>query len=296
MQGQGHDPKPSPRPADRVVPIGEAFKPQKLQTPIDKMARNQAGKRSRTQTERKRGRYIRAREMHGDVNDVAFDATFRSAAPFQIRRARKDVALAIETQDLKQKVRVRRAANLILFVVDASWSMAAAERMIATKGAIMSLLVDAYQKRDRVGLVVFQKEEARTVLPPTSSVELAQKALKEIPVGGKTPLSAGLLLAHQILIRERMRDSEVMPLMIVVTDGAGNVSMTDLPPQEEAHRIAGMIHKTDLRSIVINTEHEAFDRGLAAMLADKLGGPVYTLKELRAEELYAKVRENLLPK
>lgn len=260
------------------------------------MARKGAGKRSRTRTERKRGRYVRAREMRGEVSDVAFDATFRASAPHQLARARKDVALAIESQDLRKKVRVRRAANLILFVVDASWSMAAAERMIATKGAIMSLLVDAYQKRDRVGLVVFQKEEARTVLPPTSSVELAQKALKDIPVGGKTPLSAGLLLAHQILIRERMRDPEVMPLMIVVTDGAGNVSLTDLPPQEEAHRVAAMIKKSDLRSLVVNTEHEAFDRGLAAALADKLGGPVYTLKQLRAEELYARVRENLQSK
>ena len=299
MQGQGHDPsKPSPHPADRPISIGDTFKPQKLQTPIDKMARKTAGKRSRTQTERKRGRYVRSREMGGEKTDVAFDATFRMAAPHQIERreARDDVALAIESQDLRRKVRVRRAANLILFVVDASWSMAAAERMIATKGAIMSLLVDAYQKRDRVGLVVFQKEEARTVLPPTSSVELAQKALKDVPVGGKTPLSAGLLLAHQILIRERVRDPEVMPLMIVVTDGAGNVSMTDLPPQEEAHRIAAMIRKAGLRSIVINTEHEAFDRGLAAGLAEKLGGNVYTLKQLRAEELYARVRENLLPK
>lgn len=297
MQGQGHDPsKPSPRPADRPVPVGEPFKPHKLQTPIDKMARKNAGKRSRTRTERKRGRYIRAREVQGEVSDLAFDATFRASAPHQLARARRDVALAIESQDLRQKVRVRRAANLILFVVDASWSMAAAERMIATKGAIMSLLVDAYQKRDRVGLVVFQKEEARTVLPPTSSVELAQKALKDIPVGGKTPLSAGLLLAHQILIRERMRDPEVMPLMIVVTDGAGNVSLTDLPPQEEAHRIAAMIKKADLRAIVVNTEHEAFDRGLAAALAEKMGGNVYTLKQLRAEELYARVRENLLPK
>lgn len=260
------------------------------------MARDTAGKRSRTRTERKRGRYIRAREMRGNPTDLAFDATFRASAVHQIERSHQDVALAIEPSDLRQKVRVRRAANLILFVVDASWSMAAAERMIATKGAIMSLLVDAYQKRDRVGLVVFQKEEARTVLPPTSSVELAQKALKDIPVGGKTPLSAGLLLAHQIMIRERVRDPEVMPLMIVVTDGAGNVSMTDLPPQEEAHRIAIMIKKAGLRSVVINTEHEAFDRGLAAMLADKLGGNVYTLKQLRAEELYAKVRENLIPK
>lgn len=297
MQGQGHDPtKPSPRPADRPISVGEQFKPHKLQTPIDKMARKTAGKRSRTRTERKRGRYIKSREMRGEVNDLAFDATFRASAPHQLARARQDVALAIESQDLRQKVRVRRAANLILFVVDASWSMAAAERMIATKGAIMSLLVDAYQKRDRVGLVVFQKEEARTVLPPTSSVELAQKALKDIPVGGKTPLSAGLLLAHQILIRERMRDPEVMPLMIVVTDGAGNVSMTDLPPQEEAHRIALMIKKAELRSIVINTEHEAFDRGLAGALAEKMGGNVYTLKQLKAEELYARVRENLLPK
>ena len=179
--------------------------------------------------------------MTKEKSDLAFDATFRQAAPHQIRREHKNVALAIESHDLRKKVRVRRAANLILFVVDASWSMAAAERMTATKGAIMSLLIDAYQKRDRVGLVVFQKEDARLVLPPTSSVDLAQKLLKDIPVGGKTPLSAGLVLAHQVLVRERARDREVMPLMIIVTDGAGNVSMTDLPPQEEATRVAAMI-------------------------------------------------------
>ncbi len=231
--------------------------------------------------------------MNGAKSDLAFDATFRQAAPYQVRREHKDVALAIESQDLRKKVRVRRAANLILFVVDASWSMAAAERMIATKGAIMSLLIDAYQKRDRVGLIVFQKEEARLVLPPTSSVDLAQKLLKDIPVGGKTPLSAGLVLAHQVLVRERARDREVMPLMIIVTDGAGNVSMTDLPPQEEATRVAAMIKKTDLRAVVINTEHEAFDRGLAQGLADTLGGACYTLKQLKAEELYHRVREEM---
>ena len=112
--------------------------------------------------------------------------------------------LAVEKSDLQRKVRVRRAANLILFVVDASWSMAAAERMEATKGAIMSLLMDAYQRRDQVGLVVFQKEEARLVLPPTSSVELAKHRLADVPVGGKTPLSAGLLMAYRVL---RQRDA-----------------------------------------------------------------------------------------
>jgi magnesium chelatase subunit D len=294
VQGTGHEAgKPAARPADTIVNIGKTFRPQKLQTPLDKLPRKVAGKRSRTRTERKRGRYISSREMRGKPSDVAFDATLRQAAPYQLRRARKDVALAIEKHDLRQKVRVRRAANLILFVVDASWSMAAAERMIATKGAIMSLLIDAYQKRDRVGLIVFQKEDARLVLPPTSSVDLAENALKEVPVGGKTPLSAGLLLAHQVLIRERMRDREVMPLMIVVTDGAGNVSMTDMPPQEEALKVAAMIKKADLRTVVINTEHEAFDRGLAQELADALGGPCYTLKQLKAEELYARVREEM---
>lgn len=278
---------------DTIVNVGKTFRPQKLQTPLDKLPRKVAGKRSRTRTERKRGRYISSRPVKGKPTDIAFDATLRQAAPYQINRSHQDVALAIEKQDLRQKVRVRRAANLILFVVDASWSMAAAERMIATKGAIMSLLIDAYQKRDRVGLVVFQKEEARIVLPPTSSVDLAENALKEIPVGGKTPLSAGLLLAHQVLIRERLKDREVMPLMIVVTDGAGNVSMTDLPPQEEALKVAAMIKKADLRAVVINTEHEAFDRGLAQELADHLGAPCYTLKQLRAEELYARVREEM---
>ena len=110
---------------------------------------------------------------------------------------------------------------------------AAAERIEATKGAIMSLLEDAYQRRDAVGLVIFHKDQAHVILEPTSSVELAQKVLKDIPVGGKTPLSSGLWLSYQVLERERRTNPEVMPLMILLTDGAGNVSMSDLPPQEE---------------------------------------------------------------
>ena len=108
----------------------------------------------------------------GKTNDLAFDATLRAAAPFQPQREEQktehDVAFAIRSEDFQRKVRVRKAANLILFVVDASWSMAVAERMSATKGAIMSLLTDAYQRRDRVGLIVFQKNQATMVLQPTS--------------------------------------------------------------------------------------------------------------------------------
>lgn len=157
----------------------------------------------------------------------------------------------------------------------------------------MSLLTDAYQRRDRVGLVVFNKNEATLVLPPTNSVHLAQKALVDIAVGGKTPLSAGLLLAYEVFVREATVHPDVMPLMILLTDGAGNVSISDLPPQEEAHRIAKMIRESGIRSVVINMEHAAFDQGLAQLLADNLDSPCHTLEDLAAESLYVKVLEQL---
>lgn len=203
------------------------------------------------------------------------------------------MAFAIQTSDFQRKVRVKRAANLVLFVVDASWSMAVAERMAATKGAILSLLTDAYQRRDRVGLVVFQKDRSTLVLQPTNSIQLAQRALADIPVGGKTPLSAGLFLAHEVIKKDRVLHPDVMPLIILLTDGAGNVSLSRMPPQEEAHRIAGQIAEDKIRSVVINMEHAAFDQGLAQALSEHLKAPCYTLSELKAETLYRKVREEM---
>ena len=268
----------------------QEFTARRLDTQIDRLTRKQAGRRSRTKTERKRGRYVQARIPKKDrVTDLAFDATFRAAAPHQLNRDRKEVALALRKSDLREKVRVRRAANLILFVVDASWSMAVAERMEATKGAIFSLLTDAYQRRDRVGLIVFNKNNANLVLRPTNSVPLARKALAEISVGGKTPLSAGLLMAFEVIRREANLHPDVMPMMILLTDGAGNVSMSDLPPQEEAHRIAVLIRQASVRSVVINMEHVAFDQGLAKLLADKLDAPCHSLADLRADTLYETV-------
>ena len=276
-----------------VVPIGEVFRPHRVESPMDKLTRRTAGKRSTTRTDRKRGRYIQARPAEGDLRDIALDATIRTAALQQAERAVEPGTLAILPEDVQKKVRVRRASNLILFVVDASWSMAGAQRMEATKGAIMSLLVDAYQKRDRVGLVVFQKEEARLVLPFTASVELAQAALRHLPVGGKTPLSAGLMLAYRMFRRELRLHPKAMPLLILLTDGAGNVALTDTPPQEEAHKIADLIRRSRIHSVVVNMEHEAYDRGLAASLAQALAGPCYCLAELRAAELYRTVRDEL---
>ncbi len=276
------------------VATGEDFTPRRLDTPLDRLTRSSGGRRSQTRTNRKRGRYVQARPSPGDPSDLAFDATLRAAAPHQRERRREGgPALALRPEDYQRKVRVRRAANLVLFVVDASWSMAVAERMQATKGAVMSLLTDAYQQRDRVGLVVFQKNDARIVLPPTNSVELARRALTDIPVGGKTPLSAGLQTAYEVIIRELRKIPDLMPLMVLLTDGAGNVSMLNLLPQEEAYRIAEMFPQAHIRSVVINMEHEAFDQGLAQALAEHLEAPCYTLAELKAEALLQTVRGEL---
>jgi magnesium chelatase subunit D len=276
------------------VKSGDEFQVKRqLDTPLDRLTRRKSGRRSRTRTDRKRGRYIQARPAGNDISDIAFDATIRAAAPHQLGRDRGDLAFSIKKQDLQRKIRVKKQANLVLFVVDASWSMAVSERMEATKGAIMSLLTDAYQRRDRVGLIVFQKDRANLVLPPTNSVQLAQKALANIPVGGKTPLSAGLTLAYEVIKKEQGTHPDVLPLIILLTDGAGNVAMTDLSPKQETKRIASLIQEEHIRSVVVNMEHISFDQGLAQDLADQLGGPCYALSELRADLLYQTVREEM---
>src|SRR5207244_7309545 len=142
----------------------------------------------------KRGRYVRSTQTE-HTTDIAFDATMRAAAPHQLQRRAEtapDVdapALHLERQDLRQKVRRRRTGTLIVFVVDASASMDAEQRMQATKGAVLSLLRDAYLRRDKVSLIVFSGRTARVMLQPTSSVDLAQHRLQRLAVGGTTPLT-----------------------------------------------------------------------------------------------------------
>jgi Mg-chelatase subunit ChlD len=131
------------------------------------------------------------------------------------------------------------------------------------------------------------------VLPPTNSIQLAQRALAEIPVGGKTPLSAGLLMATDILRQEKHLHPDVEPLLIVLTDGAGNVSIGPLSPQDEAQHFAELIAGEDVKSIVINMEHAAFDQGLAQQLANHLKAPCFALAELKAESLYHTVRQGM---
>jgi magnesium chelatase subunit D len=142
-------------------------------------------------------------------------------------------------------------------------------------------------------LIVFQKDRASLVLPPTNSVLLAQRALADIPVGGKTPLSAGLTMAYQVIKREKILHPDVLPLLIVLTDGAGNVAMGSGSPQKEAHQIAEQIATQEVQSVVINMEHEAFDQGLAQTLAKHLDASCYTLADLRSETLYRTVQNEI---
>ncbi len=267
------------------VEVGAEFNPRRLETPLDRLERATGGRRSRTVTTRKRGRYVRARPSPRDPSDLALDATLRAAAPYQLARHEKSAtgpALRLQVEDYQRKVRVRRAANLVLFVVDASWSMAVEARMEATKGAILALLTDAYQRRDRVGLIVFRQNRATLVLPPTNSVARARKLLAELPIGGKTPLAAGIWLAGQTVKQELMRHPDLMPLVVFLTDGAGNVSLGDLPPQEEAYLLAEELQAAAIPSVVINMEAAQFDQGFAEALATHLGGECYTLNALQA--------------
>lgn len=202
--------------------------------------------------------------------------------------------LVLQRSDLRQKVRVRKTRNAVCFVVDASWSMAAEERMRSTKAAVLALLRDAYQRRDRVGLVSFQRDYATLLLPLTNSVELAQQQLQTMPTGGKTPLSRGLLMGYQILERARKQDPEVMPLMVVLTDGQANVSMSDLPPQVESYALSDFIASQSIHSVVIDTEHPAFERGLARQLAQHLEGKYYRLDDIRENGLVDIVRAELV--
>jgi len=274
------------------VKIGDTFDPDIIETPLDRMNRRSSGRRSQTRTETKRGRYIQARPAEGKTSDIAFDATIRAAAPFQNQRRSADdkLAFSIRKYDLQRKIRVKQTANLILFVVDASWSMAVAERMSAAKGAVLSLLTDAYKRRDRVGMIVFQKDQAKLVLPPTNSVVLARRSLSDIPIGGKTPLAAGLNMALEVIKREELAHPEVRPLMILLTDGVANVSISRMHPQKEAYKIAEKIAGEEIPSVVINMEHREFDKGLASEIADHLEASYYCLSDLQAEKLLQTVR------
>ena len=184
-------------------------------------------------------------------------------------------------------------SRLILFLVDLSWSMSVTQRMRATKGAILTLLTNAYQNRDRVGLITFQKDSARVVIPPTNSVVLAQRSMKNATIGGKTPLAAGLWKALETLTTEKRKNSNLRSILVILTDGEGNIPLWGGDPMKEAKDVAQRIARANFRSIVVNTESITFGDGQAVHLADNLNAPCYQIKNLQPGDLYHAVENEL---
>jgi magnesium chelatase subunit D len=189
--------------------------------------------------------------------------------------------MTIQQEDLRQKVREKRIGNTFLFVVDASGSMGARQRMRAVKGAIFSMLQDAYQKRDQVGLIAFRRQTAEVLLPVTRSVDLAQKCLQHLPTGGKTPLAQGLYTALSVLQSMQRKEREMKPIMVLVTDGRANSGGAGNGDAiAEALQAAAKIKMAGIHSVVIDTENDFIKLAVAQSVARAMGSTYYSLQEL----------------
>ncbi|SHL78432.1 putative cobaltochelatase [Actinacidiphila paucisporea] len=268
-----------------AAPAEEPFRARTLTVPG--LGEGAAGRRSRARTAQGRTTGAR-RPAGGTLGKLHLAATVRAAAPYQRARGRSGPGLVLRRDDLRSAVREGREGNLVLFVVDASGSMAARQRMSAVKGAVLSLLLDAYQRRDKVGLVTFRGTGAELALPPTSSVDAGAARLETLPTGGRTPLAAGLLKAHEVLRIERLRDPSRRPLLVVVTDGRATGGPE---PVALGARAARLLAASGTAAVVVDCESGPVRLGLAGALAADLAGVAVTLGELRADTVSALVKD-----
>ncbi|MDD1060570.1 putative cobaltochelatase [Streptomyces cocklensis] len=268
-------------------PAAAAAEPFRTRTlTVPGLGEGAAGRRSRARTAQ--GRTTGARRPDGALGRLHLAATVQAAAPHQRARGRSGPGLVLRRDDLRQAVREGRESNLVLFVVDASGSMAARQRMSAVKGAVLSLLLDAYQRRDKIGLVTFRGAGAELALPPTSSVDAGAARLEKLPTGGRTPLAAGLLKAHEVLRIERLRDPSRRPLLVVVTDGRATGGPD---PVALGARAARLLAASGTAAVVVDCESGPVRLGLAGALAADLAGTAVTLGELRADTVSALVKD-----
>jgi magnesium chelatase subunit D len=192
-----------------------------------------------------------------------------------------------QPDDVRRAVREGREGNLVVFVVDASGSMAARDRMAAVSGATLSLLRDAYQRRDKVAVITFRGDRAQLLLPPTTSAHIAGRRLTRFDTGGKTPLAEGLLAAHELLLREKVRDRARRPLVVVLTDGRATGGADPLARSRSA---AHLLAAEGVAAVVVDCETSFVRLGLAAQLAGQLGAPSVRLEQLRSDYLIQAVR------
>jgi magnesium chelatase subunit D len=293
-----NQPDEQPRPGEQpetVFDPGEPFAVSRwLSGKNSGLIKKGSGRRSLVATSSMQGRYVRyAFPAGNDIRDIAIDATLRAAAPYQQTREANGTAVSITKSDIRVKVRERRTGNTIVFVVDASGSMGANRQMTAVKGAILSLLNDAYQKRDKVSLIAFRKNSAELLLGITRSVELAEKRLAVLPTGGVTPLAAGLDMAFEVVKAAKIKDKDMLPVIVLVTDGRATYSERGPDAFGDALRSASRIGAEKIKSVIIDTDRNFIRLNLAEKLAAAMDADRYQIEDLRAQSVLAAVALSL---
>jgi len=267
----------APRPSAAPSPV---FRTRAIVVPG--VGEGAPGRRSRARN--RTGKAIAATEDSQAGHGVHVFGTLLAAAGRQRRPGRPRP----EADDVRRAIREGREGNLVIFVVDASGSMAARDRMSAVSGATLSLLRDAYQRRDKVAVITFRQQAAQLLLPPTSSVHIASRRLARFDTGGKTPLAQGLLAARDVVVREKARDRARRSLVVVLTDGRATGGPD---PLGRARSAAALLVAEGAAALVVDCETSHVRLGLAEQLARYLGAPAVRLAQLRADGLADVVRD-----
>lgn len=263
------------------MPSRSVAKPPRWEVPG--VGEGAPGRRSRART--RQGRVVRATPETG--TGLHLLGTIFAAVPHQRARGRISGPLEFAAADLRGAYREGREGNLVVFVVDASGSMAARDRLSAVTGAIVALLRDSYQRRDKVAVITVRGADAELVLPPTSSVDIAVRRLADLRTGGKTPLAQGLLKAREVIARERVRDPHRRPMLVVLTDGRATGGPDPVP---RARTAARLLAGDSVTAMVVDCERGMIRLGLARDLARELRGGYLQLAELTGASVAGVVR------
>ena len=240
------------------------------------------------------GRQIRGRVPNGRARDISIGSTIKVAAMNQQGREDNGLAICVRQSDIREKVRQRRIGATLMFVVDASGSIGVRRRMVAVKGALQSLFMDSYTKRDKVGLMAFRRESSELIIPPTKSIEYCQKRLESLPTGGKTPLGEALLSAKEFMTAYVRTHPGEMCHIVLMTDGRGNIPVNkDRNAGEEAMEIAKAMSIPGVRWMVIDTDVRYSCFNSSAKLASALKARYFRLDNMNADRLYEGIRASI---